>query len=147
MLTLTLCLLILAGTLWHRPVEELVSKLKDVDWSKAAGHAWKQITRFAKGLGRSVTRVALVFYYVFSEGNLSTLDKALVYAGLIYIVVPNDLLPRKALKWVGMLDDAAVAIWISRKIESQITPEIERKVESTLDDWFGPVIIIGPANN
>ena len=60
-----------------------------------------------------------------------------VYAGIIYIAVPGDLLPRKVLSWIGVLDDVGVAAWIYNKIKSKITPDIELKVERTLDDWFG----------
>ena len=72
-----------------------------------------------------------------SEGNLSSFEKAIVYAGILYIVVPNDLLPRKVLGWIGILDDAGVAAWIYKKVGSKITPDIELKVEMILDEWFG----------
>ena len=67
----------------------------------------------------------------------------MVYAGIVYIVVPRDLLPRKALNWIGVLDDVGVAAWVIDRISKNITPEIERKVDRTLDKWFGPVVIIG----
>ena len=72
-----------------------------------------------------------------SEGNLSSFEKAIVYAGILYIVVPNDLLPRKVLGWIGILDDVGVAAWIYNKVGSKITPDIELKVEMILDEWFG----------
>ena len=48
-----------------------------------------------------------------------------------------------ALLLLGVLDDVAVAAWIYNKIGDSITPAIERKVEETLDKWFGPEIISG----
>ena len=78
-----------------------------------------------------------------TESELSTLDKILVYAGIVYIMVPGDLLPRKVLGWLGILDDAGVAVWIYNKVGGYITPDIERKVEDTLDDWFGPEVVTG----
>ena len=58
-------------------------------------------------------------------------------------MVPSDLLPRRVLGWLGMLDDAGVAVWLYNKVGSKITPEIEQKVARTLDEWFGPEIIAG----
>ena len=143
----TICLLILIYSILKRPVGWLVKKLEDVDWKGLAQDAWNKIVTYYKKAGRATTRVALKFYYVMTEGDLSVIEKALVYAGILYILVPFDLLPRKILGWLGILDDVGVAAWVLNKIGDSITPEIERKVESTLDDWFGPVIIIGPANN
>ena len=72
-----------------------------------------------------------------SESNLSSFEKAIVYAGILCIVGPNDLLPRKVLGWIGILDDVGVAAWIYNKVGSKITPDIELKVEMILDEWFG----------
>ena len=66
-----------------------------------------------------------------------------VYAGIIYIVVPSDLLPRKILGLLGILDDAAVAAWLYNKVGSKITPDIELKADMKLDEWFGPEIVTG----
>ena len=96
---------------------------------------------YSKKGGRVASRPVLKFYYAMAEGDLSTVEKALVYAGIIYIAVPADLLPRKILGWLGVLDDVGVAAWIYKKIGSSITPDIEQKVEETLNSWFGPEIV------
>lgn len=138
---ITICLLILIYAIIGRPVGWLVKKLDNVDWEKLAQDAWSKIVTFSKRTGRSATRGALKFYYAMMEGELSTLDKILVYAGIVYIMVPGDLLPRKVLGWLGILDDVGVAVWIYSKVGNSITPDIERKVEETLDDWFGPGVV------
>ena len=58
-------------------------------------------------------------------------------------MVPSDLLPRKILGLLGILDDAAVAAWLYNKVGSKITPDIELKADMKLDEWFGPEIVTG----
>ena len=82
---ITICMLILVYVILGEPVGWLVDKLKSVDWNTLAQDAWDKIVTYSKKLGRATTRELLKFYYVMSEGNLSTFEKALVYAGIIYI--------------------------------------------------------------
>ena len=138
---ITICLLILIYSILKRPVGGLLEKLGDVDWKSLSLDAWDKIVTYSKKLGRATTRELLKFYYVMSEGDLSTFEKALVYAGIIYIAVPGDLLPRKVLGFLGVLDDAGVAAWLYDKIGSKITPAIELKADMKLDEWFGPEIV------
>jgi len=141
---ITICLLILAYSIFKKPIEGLITKLKGVDWKKLTSDAWDKIVSAYKKIGRSSSRYALLFYYTLSEGTLTTLDKALLYAGILYIVVPGDLLPRRILGLLGILDDVAVVAWVYNKVKKNITPAIEAKVEATLDKWFGPVVVTGP---
>ena len=138
---ITICLLILVYTILGKPVGNLVKKLKGVDWKKLTIDAWNKIVLYSKKAGRAGSRIVLKFYYALKDGNLSAVEKALVYAGIIYIAVPGDLLPRKILCIFGILDDVAVGAWIYKKIGDSLTPAIERKVEETLDSWFGPEIV------
>ena len=128
---ITVCLLILAFSILKRPLGGLLKKCEDFDWKSLTQDAWEKIVTFSKRVGRVTTGQVLKFYYVLAEGDLSTFEKALVYAGIIYIVVPSDLLPRRVLGWLGMLDDAGVAVWLYNKVGSKITPEIEQKVART----------------
>ena len=140
---ITICMLILVYVILGEPVGWLVDKLKSVDWNTLALDAWDKIVTYSKKLGRATTRELLKFYYVMSEGNLSTFEKALVYAGIIYIAVPGDLLPRKVLGLLGILEDAGVAAWLYSKVGSKITPAIELKADMKLDEWFGPELVTG----
>ena len=115
---------------------------KDVDWKRMAQGLASQIVAYGKKAGRAGARIVLKFYYAMQYGDLSATERAMVYAGIVYIVVPRDLLPRKLLKWVGLLDDVGVGAWIINRVSKSITPEIERKVEDTLDRWFGSVVTI-----
>lgn len=48
-----------------------------------------------------------------------------------------DLLPRAIYKFLGVLDDGVAMLYVYKKIKDKITPEINAKVENTLNDWFG----------
>ena len=148
---ITLCLLILIYSILKRPVGWLVKKLEGIDWKRISQDAWYRIVTYSKKAGRAATREVLKFYYVMEDGDLSTFEKALVYAGIVYIVVPGDLMPRAVLGWLGLLDDVGVAAWILKKISDRVSADITRKVEATLDDWFGPetvttLTVDSPAN-
>ena len=138
---ITICILILVYSILGMPVGSLVGRLKDAPWKELAVNAWDVIVTYSKKAGRSASRWVLTFYYTMEEGDLNTLEKALVYAGIIYIAAPGDLLPVRVLGWMGLIDDAAAIAWICERLNKSITPEIKRKVEETLDDWFGPEIV------
>ena len=78
-----------------------------------------------------------------AESELKLLDKILIVAGIIYIIVPRDLLPKRTLGLLGLVDDAAVAAWIYERINDSITPEIIQRAEDTLNEWFGPEVVSG----
>ena len=40
-------------------------------------------------------------------------------------------------KFLCVLDDSVVMLYVYKKIKDRITPEINAKVEDTLDEWFG----------
>jgi hypothetical protein len=48
-----------------------------------------------------------------------------------------NFLPRAAYKFLGVLDDGVAMLYVYKKIKNKITPEINAKVEDTLNDWFG----------
>jgi uncharacterized membrane protein YkvA (DUF1232 family) len=71
------------------------------------------------------------------DDNTSTLDRVLIYAAIAYTILPMDLLPRAIYKFLGVLDDGVAMLYVYKKIKDKITPEINAKVENTLNDWFG----------
>ena len=38
---------------------------------------------------------------------------------------------------LGIVDDGVAVLYVYKKVKKNITPEINAKVESTLNDWFG----------
>lgn len=133
----TIALLILAFSLAGKPIGKLVEKIKDVNWKDLADSAWTAIRNFGLKAGRTTCKPLLTFYYVMADDNTTTADKALVYGAILYIISPFDLVPRKILGVLGILDDAAVIAFVYKKIQDKITPEIEASVNTILDEWFG----------
>ena len=142
MITL-ICLIILVFAILGKPAGRLLDRLKGVDWKTFSDAAWRKIVTFSKTTGRGATRILLIFYYTLTGGTLSTLDKALLYAGIIYIAVPRDLLPRRIFGLLGMVDDAAVGAWGYSRLKKNLGPEVIRQAEETLDKWFGPEKMTG----
>jgi uncharacterized membrane protein YkvA (DUF1232 family) len=71
------------------------------------------------------------------DEQTSTLDKVLIYAAIIYTIVPVDFIPKAVYKVLGVLDDGVAVFYVYKKIKARITPDVEAKVEETLNDWFG----------
>ena len=134
---LTICLLILIGYYLKKPVEELMEKLKGVDWKEKFSTLWSKIEPYAKKAGRFATKPILLFYFVVTDGETSLLDKALIYGCIAYVVLPFSFIPRIVYRFLGVMDEAAVVLFVYSKVKDKITPAIETKVETILDAWFG----------
>ncbi len=130
-------MLIVAYSILGKPIGKLVDKIKDVNRKELADSAWISIVAFGLKAGRTGCKPLLTFYYVMKGEDISIADKALVYGAILYLISPFDLLPRRILGILGILDDAAVAAFVYKKIQGKITPEIEAAVNATLDEWFG----------
>ena len=90
----SIALLILASAILGRPTGRLVKKLEGIDWKKLSRDAWDKIVAYSKRAGRNSTRPVLHFYYAMTESDLSTVERVLVFAAIIYIAVPSDFLPK-----------------------------------------------------
>ena len=133
----TICILILIGLYFKKPIENLVEKLKSVDWTQKFAALWQYMLPYAKKAGRVAVRPILQFYYVVTDSDTSTLDKALIYGCIAYVVLPYSLIPRVAYRFLGIMDEAAAVLFVYSKVKDKITPVIETKVENLLDAWFG----------
>ena len=105
-----------------------------------AGNAKKllgAIKKYAVKGGKASTKMMLELYYVMVDKNTPTTDKLLIGAALAYQVLPHDLLPKSKFGLLGYFDNAAALYYAYKKVKEIITPEIEAKVEATLDKWFG----------
>ena len=120
-----------------KDVEPLLKRIKDVDWRGKINALMDKLRPWALKAGRTAARPLLQFYYVMDDEKTSTLDRVLIYAAIIYTILPIDLLPSVIYKLLGILDDGVAMIFVYKKIKSKITPEIAAKVESALDEWFG----------
>ena len=95
------------------------------------------LRQFALKAGRTAARQALRRYYVLKEGDLTSSERIWVYAALVYILVPGDLIPRRVFHIIGLADDVAAVAFIIHKVQKKLTPQIEQHVEMKLDEWFG----------
>ena len=134
---ITISLLILAYLVMGKDISGLLEKVKNVDWRGKINALMDKLRPWALKAGRVATRPLLQFYYVMDDENTSTLDRVLIYAAIIYTILPMDLLPSVIYKFLGILDDGVAMLFVYRKIKDKITPEINNKVETTLNEWFG----------
>ena len=134
---ITISLLILAYLIMGKDISGLLEKVKNVDWRGKINALMDKLRPWALKAGRATTRPLLQFYYVMDDENTSTLDRVLIYAAIIYTIIPMDFLPRSVFKFMGVLDDGVAMLYVYKKIKDKITPEINVKVEDTLNEWFG----------
>lgn len=134
---ITISLLILAYLIMGKDISGLLEKVKNIDWRGKINALMDKLRPWALKTGRVATRPLLQFYYVMDDDNTSTLDRVLIYAAIIYTILPMDFLPRVIYKFIGVLDDGVAILYVYKKIKDKITPEINAKVEDTLNEWFG----------
>ena len=132
-----ICIMILAYLIMGKDISGLLDKVKNVDWRGKINALMDKLRPWALKAGRVTTRPLLQFYYVMDDDNTSTLDRVLIYAAIIYTIIPMDFLPRSVFKFLGVLADGVAMLYVYKKIKDKITPEINRKVEDTLNEWFG----------
>lgn len=120
-----------------KDIRSLLEKVKDVDWQRKASELFEKLRPYAFKMGRIAAKPMLQFYYVMNDERTSTLDRILIYAAIIYTISPVSVIPSAVYKLLGVLDEGAAVLYVYKKIKEKITPEINYKVESTLNEWFG----------
>ena len=136
MLTI-ICIMILAYWIVGKNIDSLLERVKNVDWRAKINTLMDKLRPYALKAGRTATRPLLQFYYVMADEKTTTLDRALIYAAIIYTVSPVSLIPSVVYKLLGILDEGVAILYVYNKIKGKITPEINAKVEDTLNEWFG----------
>ena len=134
---ITISLLILAYLIMGKDIKPLLERVKNIDWRGKINALIDKLRPWALKAGRVATRPILQFYFVMDDDNTSTLDRVLIYAAIIYTILPMDLIPSAIYKFLGILDDGVAMLFVYKKIKDKITPEINAKVEDTLNEWFG----------
>lgn len=136
-MTTIICITILAYLIMGKNIDPLLEKVKDVDWKEKGNNLYEKLKPYAKKVGRTAAKPLLQFYFVLSDDKTTTLDRVLIYAAIIYTVSPVSLIPSAVYKLLGILDEGAAMLFVYNKIKNNITPDIEMKVNQTLDEWFG----------
>ena len=120
-----------------KDIKRLLARVKNVDWRDKINRIYIKLQPYALKVGRVAARPLLQFYYVMKDEKTSTLDRILIYAAIIYTISPVSLIPSAVFKFIGVLDEGAAVLYVYKKIEGKITPEINAQVDETLDQWFG----------
>ena len=136
-MTTIVCLTILVYCIVGEDIHSLLEKVKDVDWKGKGEEMMEKIKPYAQTVGRTAAKPLLQFYYVMVDESTPILDKVLIYAAIFYTISPVSLIPSSVYKLLGVLDEGAATLYVYKKVKERITPEIELKVESILDEWFG----------
>ena len=134
---ITISIMILAYMIMGKDITPLLDRVRNIDWRGKINTVMEKLRPWALKAGRVATRPLLQFYYVMDDEKTSTLDRVLIYAAIIYTILPMDLLPSVIYKFMGILDDGVAMLYVYKRIKDKITPEINAKVEDTLNEWFG----------
>lgn len=136
-MTTIICITVLAYCIMGKDIKGLMEKIGAVDWKRKADEVMEWLNPYAIKVGRVAARPLLQFYYVMTDESTSTLDRILVYAAIIYTISPVSLIPSAVYKLLGIVDEGAAMLYVYKKVKERITPDINRKVDDTLNDWFG----------
>ena len=137
MMTTIICITILAYCILGKDIKALMEKIGDVDWKGKAEEVMAWLKPYALKVGSVAAKPLLQFYYVMTDEGTSTLDRILVYACIIYTISLVSLVPSAVFKVLGILDEGAAMMYVYKKVKERITPNIDYKVEQTLNEWFG----------
>jgi uncharacterized membrane protein YkvA (DUF1232 family) len=94
-----------------------------------------KIKKYAKKAGKELIRNVLILWYAFPYGSIG--DKAIITGALTYFISPIDAIPDMT-PIVGYTDDIGVvaAAVAALKIRLEANPDIVRKAEQKLKEWF-----------
>ena len=140
-----LCLLVLAELILGRPVEHLLGKFIHVDWkemfAQLIGKDCKNLKEYATHAGRTASKPLVTFYYVIRDEQTTLTERILIFAAIAYVLSPG-LLSKQVFRILGFLDDSIAIAFVLNKVADKITPEINNRVEETLDSWFGAEYVL-----
>lgn len=87
-----------------------------------------------KGLALDVVEQIITLCLLFKDNKVSTKDKLLILAALIYLISPADLIPDVTIS--GLADDAAVVLAVIETLKIYITPELKAKAKAKTEELF-----------
>lgn len=134
---LILSIIVLAYMIKGKDTSALVRRIKESELRANIVKLLDKLRPWALKIGRTAARPLVAFYYVLSDEGTPLLDKVLIYAAILYVISPLDLLPRAVYSLLGILDDGVAVAFVYKRIKSRMTPHIKARVEDTLNEWFG----------
>ena len=94
---------------------------------------WEKVRNIAKKVGETVLRPVLTLYYILEDGKINMKNKALIIGALGYFILPIDIIP-DFIAVLGYTDDLAVIFILLKQLQECNTPEIQKKVETKLNE-------------
>ena len=73
-----ICIMVLIYLMSGKNAEELLNKIKDVDWNGKLNDLMTRIKPYALKCGRKAARPMLQFYYVMQDEETTTAEKAMI---------------------------------------------------------------------
>lgn len=118
-------------------LKPLMDRINGCDWKSESQRLLGLLKSYATRAGRFAARPLLQLWFVMTDNDTALSDKVLLYAALLYVVMPGDLLPRRVLHLLGIVDDLGAVMIAYNKVQKLLTPAINIRVEQLLDEWFG----------
>ena len=87
-----------------------------------------------KDLALDIVEQIITLCLLFKDNKVSTKDKLLILAALIYLISPADLIPDVTIS--GLADDAAVVLAVIETLKIYITPELKAKAKAKTEELF-----------
>lgn len=87
-----------------------------------------------KDLALDIVEQIVTLCLLFKDNKVSTKDKLLILAALIYLISPADLIPDVTIS--GLADDAAVVLAMIETLKIYITPELKAKAKAKTEELF-----------
>ena len=87
-----------------------------------------------KDLALDIVEQIVTLCLLFKDNKVSTKDKLLILAALIYLISPADLIPDVTIS--GLADDAAVVLAVIETLKIYITPELKAKAKAKTEELF-----------
>ncbi|MUT66151.1 YkvA family protein [Paenibacillus sp. NEAU-GSW1] len=97
---------------------------------------WTKLKKHAISAGQKVVYSGLTLYYALESPNTSLKDKAIIYGGLGYLILPVDALP-DPIPVAGYSDDLGVLLFAAARVALSIDAVVKQKAKAKLEDFFG----------
>lgn len=96
----------------------------------------RKIKKTAKNIGRTGLKPILTLYFIMKSPLTPKSDKLIIMGALAYLALPINILSSKNLPIIGWADEIAAIILTYKKMKKHITPEIENRVNTFLNEWL-----------
>lgn len=96
----------------------------------------EKVHEYAIKVGRISSRPLLLLYFIMVSKDTPQSDKLMILSTISYLVFPIDLISARRLHIIGWIDEAFSLYVAYKKVNKNITPEIEHKTDALLDKWF-----------